>query len=393
MFAHAHHLLSGAQKTAKKCLPFWRVQATEEIAIAHDYLTQRGGAERVVLAMHKAFPEATIYTTLYDPEGTFPEFKDAKIVTSGINRIGLFRHKHRFALPLLPFASSLLKVPARKAIISTTGWAHGFRYAGQSFVYCHSPARWLYLSDQYLGKKKDGVAGIALRTLSPALKLWDQRAAAKSENYVGNSTIIRERIKNVYGKEDVPIFFPPHSVDMDSPAEPIPGLEKFMADGDYFLIVSRLLPYKNIEHAVEAFTRMGKKLLIIGRGPEKDSLLKHAGPTVRIASDLPDAQLCYAYRNCVALLAISHEDFGITPLEAGASGKPVIAFRAGGFLDTVVEGRTGVFIDEPTPELIESAVSSFDPAQWDPQQIRAHVEKFSEERFISQLHEYVAQLG
>ena len=95
MFAHAHHLLSGAQKTAKKCLPFWRVQATEEIAIAHDYLTQRGGAERVVLAMHKAFPEATIYTTLYDPEGTFPEFKDAKIVTSGINRIGLFRHKHR----------------------------------------------------------------------------------------------------------------------------------------------------------------------------------------------------------------------------------------------------------------------------------------------------------
>ena len=135
MFAHAHHLLSGAQKTAKKCLPFWRVQATEEIAIAHDYLTQRGGAERVVLAMHKAFPEATIYTTLYDPEGTFPEFKDAKIVTSGINRIGLFRHKHRFALPLLPFASSLLKVPAQKAIISTTGWAHGFRYAGQSFVF------------------------------------------------------------------------------------------------------------------------------------------------------------------------------------------------------------------------------------------------------------------
>ena len=125
-------------------------QATEEIAIAHDYLTQRGGAERVVLAMHRAFPEATIYTTLYDPEKTYPEFKDAKIVVSPLNKIGVFRRNHRLALPLLPIASSLMKVPAKKTLVSSTGWAHGFNFAGESFIYCHSPARWLYLSEQYL---------------------------------------------------------------------------------------------------------------------------------------------------------------------------------------------------------------------------------------------------
>ena len=123
------------------------------IAIAHDYLTQRGGAERVVLALHKAFPEAPIYTTLYDPEGTYPEFKDCTVITSPLNKISIFRRDHRLALPLLPYFSNKLRVDAEKVVVSTTGWAHGFDMPSRALVYCHSPARWIYLTDQYMGHR------------------------------------------------------------------------------------------------------------------------------------------------------------------------------------------------------------------------------------------------
>ncbi|MDO5750282.1 MAG: glycosyltransferase [Rothia sp. (in: high G+C Gram-positive bacteria)] len=381
----------GAETAIRRYVPLVRPEASEDIAIAHDYLTQRGGAERVVLAMHKAFPEATIYTTLYDPEGTFPEFKDAKIVTSPLNRVSFLRKNHRMALPLLPIASSLLKVPAQRAVVSTTGWAHGFNFAARKFIYCHSPARWLYLSDQYLGEKSTGPVPLLLKTLRPALTAWDKHAASKSSCYVANASVIQQRIHDVYGKE-APVFHPPHSVDINAPVEPLDGLEEFTKDEDYFLIVSRLLPYKNVDKAIEACNATGAKLLVIGRGPEKENLEALAGPTVRIASGVSDAQLRYAYRHCRALLAISYEDFGITPLEAGASGKAVIAYRAGGFLDTIVEGVTGVFIDEPTVEQLSAAIEAFDPDVWDDKAIRAHVDQFSQERFIRRLRDYVAAL-
>ena len=379
-------------RLARRYVPLVKPGATEEIAIAHDYLTQRGGAERVVLAMHRAFPEAPIYTTLYDPEGTFPEFKDAKIITSPLNKIGYLRRNHRMALPILPFASSFLKVPAERAVVSTTGWAHGFNFAGRKFIYCHSPARWLYLSDQYLGEKNTGPVPLLLKTLRPGLVLWDRWAAHRSAVYVANASVIKKRIENVYGKKDVPIFFPPHSIDTTAPVEPIPGLEEFTESDDYFLIVSRLLPYKNVDKAVEACNELSKKLLVIGRGPEKERLEALAGPTVRIASGVSDAQLRYAYRHCLALLAISYEDFGITPLEAGASGKAVIAYRAGGFLDTIQEGKTGMFINQPPVEQLVEALKAFNPDDWDADYIREHVDGFSEARFISRLKTYVQAL-
>lgn len=362
------------------------------LAIAHDYLTQRGGAERVVLALHRAFPEAPIYTTLYNPEGTFPEFEDATIITSPLNRVGLLRRYHRLALPLLPLTASCLKVPAHVAVVSTTGWAHGFKFTGEKLVYCHSPARWLYLRDQYLGdEKKNSVIGVGLRVINPLLRFWDQRAAARSEHYVANSTAIQERIARVYGK-DVPIIFPPYSGGATRVEEPIAGLQEFTAAGDYFLLVSRLMSYKNVDEAIKACNRAGKKLLIIGHGPEKDKLLKLSGPNVRIISGISDEQLCSAYRHCLALLAVSHEDFGITPLEAGASGKPVIAYRAGGYLDTIREGLNGVFIEQPTSEQIEAAIQKFNPAEWDKQAIKNYIARFSEERFIDEIRQAVDEL-
>ena len=355
-------------------------------------MTQRGGAERVVLALHRAFPEAPIYTTLYNPEGTFPEFENATIITSPLNRVGLLRRYHRLALPLLPLTASCLKVPAHVAVVSTTGWAHGFKFTGEKLVYCHSPARWLYLRDQYLGdEKKNSVIGVGLRVINPLLRFWDQRAAARSEHYVANSTAIQKRIARVYGK-DVPIIFPPYCGGATRVEEPIAGLQEFTAAGDYFLLVSRLMCYKNVDEAIKACNRAGKKLLIIGHGPEKDKLLKLSGPNVRIISGISDEQLCSAYRHCLALLAVSHEDFGITPLEAGASGKPVIAYRAGGYLDTIREGLNGVFIEQPTSEQIEAAIRKFNPEEWDKQAIKNYIARFSEERFIDEIRQAVDEL-
>ncbi|MEX3611272.1 glycosyltransferase [Rothia sp. LK2588] len=362
--------------------------ATAELAIAHDYLTQRGGAERVVLSMHQAFPEATIYTTLYDPENTYPEFKDAKIVVSPLNKVAVFRKNHRLALPLLPIASSLLRVPAKKALVSSTGWAHGFNFTGQSYIYCHSPARWLYLTDQYLGDHSGRLATAAIRVLRPALIRWDQWAARKAGPYVANSTTISRRIANVYDKL-ADVIFPPYSVAEDAPEQPIAGLEDFLADGDYFLIVSRLLPYKNVDKAVEAFSGSDKKLLVIGAGPMADELRAMSGENVQFASNISDAELRYAYHHCAALLAVSYEDFGLTPLEVGSFGKPTIALHAGGYLDTITPGLNGSFIDESTPAEIRNAVFNFDAGEWDAAAIKEHMRGFSEERFIRQLRVFL----
>jgi glycosyltransferase involved in cell wall biosynthesis len=369
------------------------VKPGPEIAIAHDYLTQRGGAERVVLAMLRAFPDATIYTTLYHPDDTYPEFRAAKIVTSPLNRIPLFRRDHRLALALLPHASSMLKIPADIVIVSSTGWAHGFHMPGRVFVYCHSPARWLYLTEQYLGRPAwRSPVGWALIALKPFLRWWDGRAARRADRYVANSTVVRQRLKDVYGIE-AEVFHPPHSVDISGESTPVPGVESFIGSGGHFLVVSRLLPYKNVGAAIEAFRGLDERLLIVGAGPLAEDLRKSCPANVRIVAGLSDAQMRWAYSLARAVIAPSYEDFGITPLEAGAWGKPTIALRAGGYLDTILEGRTGMFFDEAAASEIRAAVLRFDSEKWDPETIRSHAAKFSEKIFRDRLRSEVSALA
>jgi glycosyltransferase involved in cell wall biosynthesis len=363
------------------------------VAIAHDYLTQRGGAERVVLAMHRAFPEATIYTTLYHPEGTYPEFRDAKIVTSPLNKVALFRRDHRLALPLLPLASRMLRVRGDVILASSTGWAHGFDMRGKILVYCHSPARWLYLTRQYLGGPAwRSPVGWALTLLKPYLLRWDRRAARRADRYVVNSNVVQQRVKDVYGL-DVEVIHPPHSVDTTGELSPIEGLETFVGEGGHFLIVSRLLPYKNVDKAIEAFRGLQQRLLVIGAGPQLEKLEASRPGNVQIASNVSDAQLRWAYKHCAAVLAPSYEDFGITPLEAGAWGKPTIALREGGYLDTIAEGSTGVFMGDTAPATIREAVAAFRPELWDPQAIIEHAGLFSEDRFRERLQRETRRLG
>lgn len=362
------------------------------IAIAHDYLTQKGGAERVVLALHRMWPDAPIYTTFYDPEGTFPEFKDAHIVTSPLNRVGLLRKDPRRALPLLPLASSLMHVKESVAVVSTSGWAHGFRYNGATLVYCHTPARWVYLLDDYLGEGgRNSIKGRIARVLRPGLQMWDRAAVRRRSRYVANSTVVKERIEDVYGLEGVDLVFPPHSVNTDGPQEPIPGAERLAEDG-FLLSVARLMPYKHVDVAIEAAARAGRPLAVIGKGPEEARLRAMAGEDVVFGQDLTDAQLRWAYAHATALIAASHEDFGITPLEASAWGVPTVALRAGGYLDTIVEGVNGVFVEEPNVDAVAAGVERMLAADWDRDAMRGHADRFSEEAFARQIRALVAEL-
>ncbi|WP_336644147.1 glycosyltransferase [Micrococcus luteus] len=362
------------------------------IAIAHDYLTQKGGAERVVLALHRLWPDAPIYTTFYDAEGTFPEFKDAHIITSPLNRVGLLRKDPRRALPLLPLASSLMHVKEPIAVVSTSGWAHGFRYDGATLVYCHTPARWVYLLDDYLGEGgRDSIKGRIARVLRPGLRRWDRAAVRRRSRYVANSTVVKKRIEDVYGLDGVDLVFPPHSVSTEGPQEPIPGAERLAEDG-FLLSVARLMPYKHVDVAIEAAARAGRPLVVIGKGPEEARLRAMAGEDVVFGQDLTDAQLRWAYAHATALIAASHEDFGITPLEASAWGVPTVALRAGGYLDTIVEGINGVFVQEPTVDAVAEGVGRLLAHDWDRGAMQAHAERFSEVEFGRRIRALVAEL-
>lgn len=361
------------------------------LAIAHDYLTQRGGAERVVLALHRQYPDAPIYTLFYEPDATFPEFRDATIITSPLNRVGVLRRDPRKALPLLPFFASLMKVPAQKAVVSTSGWAHGFRYTGDTVVYCHTPARWIHLLEHYVGGPWwSSAKGIAARVLRPALDRWDRRAQARHAVYIGNSSEVQQRIASVYDRTDVRRIFPPFATEITATdVEPIPGAEKLLGHGPLLLSVARLQPYKNVDYVIRAAQEMDLPLLVIGRGPEEHRLRAMACDRVVFAQDISDAQLRWAYAHAAALVAASFEDFGITPLEASARGVPTVALRGGGYLDTIREGVNGYYVDSPAPESLVQGIQRTLAHSWDRELMKEHAEAFSEQRFMAEIQEQV----
>ncbi|NIL75841.1 glycosyltransferase [Rhodococcus sp. B10] len=360
------------------------------VAIAHDYLTQRGGAEKVVLAMTRAFPGSPVYTTLFEPSTTFPDFAGVDVRTSTLNRIGFLRKNHRLALPLLPFASSSIAIDADVVLTSTSGWAHGFRTSGRKLVYCYSPARWLYESQMYLGESSSALKRVALKALSWPLRRWDRRAAGSADRYLAISTIINKRITDAYGIAST-VLPAPFTVET-SPAEPITDVENWSGGEPFHLCISRLLPYKNVDKVIAAFAGTDHKLVVVGRGPEAERLRKVKSDNVLMLSDLSAGEMTWLYTMCNAVVAASYEDYGLTPIEAGYHGKPSVVLRWGGFLDTVVEGVTGVYFDEPTPEAIRAAVEKLERTSWEPLKIQAHVEQFSEERFAAELIAAVTEI-
>ena len=356
-----------------------------KVVIVHDYLTQRGGAERVVLSMLKAFPGAPLYTSLYEPDGTFPGFRSADVRTLAVDRVRPLRHRHRLALPVLARSFSGLKLSADVVLCSSSGWAHGTNVRGRKIVYCHSPARWLYQTDRYLGDS-GRLAGAAVGVLRPYLLRWDREAARNADRYLTNSTFVAKQVAALYGIEPV-VLPPPFAID--------PSGEARAPDGNvpgYFLCVSRLLPYKNVDAVVSAFRDSPeRRLVVVGTGPEKARLRALASANVRFLDAVSDDELRWLYANCAGVVAASHEDFGLTPLEAAAFGKPAAVLRWGGFLDTVVAGETGVFFDAPRAEAVRTAVAELSAREWDAPAIQSHAQRYSEARFVQRLRDVVAE--
>lgn len=360
-----------------------------KVAIAHDYLTQRGGAERVVLAMARAFPGATVHTTLYDPDETFPEYAGLDVRTSWLNRFSYFRRNHRAALPFLPFAASSMEIDADVVLVSSSGWAHGMRTRGRKLVYCYTPARWLHQSSRYLGDHPGFLESLILFLLRPFLKLWDRRAAHDAAAYIAISNLVQDRIHAAYGLDSTVLPAPwPDTCSHDS--EPMADVERWLGGAPYELCVSRLLPYKNVRSVVAAYAdEPRRRLIVVGRGPEEEALHELAGDNVLFLQNISDGQLAWLYRGCTALIAISYEDFGLTPLEAASFGRPSVVLRWGGFLETQVEGVTAIFVDQPTPAAVRAGLAAVDAATWDAEAIRAHADRYGEDVFVKALHEAV----
>ena len=359
--------------------------AAARVALVHDYLTQRGGAERLMLTLAKAFPGAPLYTSLYEPESTFPGFRELDVRTTGLDRIALLRRRHRLALPLLAPAFSRLRVEADVAVCSSTGWAHGARVTGRKIVYCNTPARWLYQSERYIGERSV-LNRIALFALRRPLLAWDRAAAASADRYVASSRVVRDRIAEAYGIE-AEIVPPAPSLTPDGPAAPVAGLEP-----GFFLCVSRLLPYKNVGAVATAVAGLpAERLVIVGAGPDESRLRRSAPQNVTLLGTVGDAELRWLYASCAAVVAASHEDFGLTPLEAASFGRPAAALRWGGFLDTVQADETGVFFDEPTAGSIRAALIRLRERPWDVDVLRSRAELFSEQRFIEQIRRIVEE--
>ncbi len=354
------------------------------VAIAHDHLVQRGGAERVVATMAEAFPGAPIYTSVYEPSATYPVFKDLDVRPLGLNRLGFFRHDHRRALPLLLALFPQLEVDADVLLCSSAGWAHSVRTTGRKVVYWYSPNRWIHSPKSALGGRL-ALVRLGLEAGRRPLRWWDRSAAATADMHLSDSTVVQGRVRALYGVES-DVLHPPYMLGDDA-EEAIPGIEP-----GFFLVVSRLQPYKNVEAVVSAFGLLPlERLVVVGTGSRLAPMAARAPRNVSFVGDVSDAQIRWAYRNAKALVAAALEDFGLTPVEAAAFGTPTAALRAGGYLDTIDEGRTGVFFSTPEPRVIAEAVRAIAAREWDPEVLAAHANAFSRTSFQRQLVEFVTR--
>lgn len=347
-----------------------------KIALVHDYLVQYGGAERVLENFCEMFPDAPIFTLVYDEKLTRGAFRKRKIRTSFLQKIP-FASSHHRAFPLLmPIAIESLDLRGYDLVLSdSASYAKGALTGADALhiTYCHTPMR--YAWDDCHRHMREFEYSRAARKLMPFgmsyLRLWDRISADRPDIYIANSEFVAGRIRKYYGRT-AEVIHPP--VDIDN---------FHIADGcgDYFLAVGRALPYKRFDILIEAFNHLGYKLKIIGKGPEIDNLRKSAKSNIEFLGYLSDEEASGYYARSKALIFPSEEDFGITPLEAMASGRPVIAYRGGGALETVVEGKTGVFFSAQSPQGIIEAVKDFHPEDFDRREIRKHAERFDRSIF------------
>ncbi|HEY3942136.1 MAG TPA: glycosyltransferase [Acidimicrobiales bacterium] len=356
------------------------------VVIAHDYLTQRGGAERVVLAMARAFPTAPIVTSLYEAPATFSDFAHRQVTTSVLQRSGLLRRHHRLGLPLYAPVFAHTQVDAELVVASTSGWAHGMAATGRRLLYVHNTARWLYQVDDYLRGQRPAVQGLAHLLGSP-LRRWDRAHGRSAELVLANSRTVRDRVAR-HWNVDAEVLYPPHAADVAAPREAVGHIEP-----GYLLVVSRLVAHKQVDVVARAMEHLpGQRLVVVGTGPEARGLRHEAPPNCSFVGSVSDAQLRWLYANCAALVSASREDLGLAALEAMAFGRPVCALRAAGFAETVAEGENGVFFERSEPQQVRDAVVRLSRTPFDAGAIAAHAARFDEQSFARRLQAFADQV-
>jgi glycosyltransferase involved in cell wall biosynthesis len=346
-----------------------------------------GGAERVAEAMHESFPSAPMYTTVALPQSLPQRLRMADIRTSPLQHLPSIERRFRHYFMLYPFAVENFDLSEYDLIFSSSsGYAKGVRRRRNAIhvCYCHTPMRWVWRYDDYVARERFGRLE---RTLLPALlwplKQWDLRAARQPNYYIANSRLVADRIKKIYGRE-AHVIPPPIDVNRFHMSNEI---------DDYYLVLSRLMPYKRIDLAIEACKRLNRRLIVIGDGPDRQRLEKLGDDRIEFLGRQPDKIVNYYAARCRALLFPGEEDFGMAPLEANAAGRPVIAYRAGGAVETVEENVTGVFFDQPSSVSLAEAIEKFEGLRFDQYTLRRHAEKFDRSVFTFRVLQFLGSVA
>jgi glycosyltransferase involved in cell wall biosynthesis len=353
----------------------------------HDWLTGMRGGEKVLAALARLYPEAPIYTLLHVPGSVSPELEARRILTSFVQRLPAAARRYRPYLPLFPAAAESFDLGGFELVISSSHCvAKGVRPAPGALhlCYCHTPMRYVWdRFDDYFGPGRASLPlRLVVRPLAARLRAWDARTASRVHRFAANSAYVAGRIQRYYGRESV-VIPPPVDTAFFTPR---PGPD---APGRYDLVVSALAPYKRLELAFEAYRGSGRRLLVVGSGPEASRLRALAPPEAELVGHVPDRELRELYRGCRAVLMPGVEDAGIVPLEAMACGRPAVVFGEGGGAESVEHGRTGLVFREPNAASLRAAVDALESARFDRLALRARAEAQSEGRFEQRIRTFV----
>ena len=384
------------------------------VILAHDWLTGMRGGERVLEVLCRSFPKAPIYTLIHNPAAVSDVINAHPVLTSWLQRVPGIRQHYRYFLPFFPSAIERLQPMSADLLISTSHCvAKGLPppKGARHLCYCFTPMRYAWLFyEEYFGKNP--LKKMALNPYLDHLRAWDRETCNRVDHFVALSRHVQKRIKTFYGRE-ADVVYPPVNTSFwtPDPAESAGALSAIAlakadprsllreaasagrprASGAYDLIVSALVPYKKIELAVRAYTRLGYPLKIVGTGTQYTRLRRLAGACIEFLGRLDDEHIRDLYRHCRLLVFPGEEDFGIVPVEAQACGRPVVAYGIGGVLETVVDGQTGIFFHAQTKAALLGAIEQAATIRWDPAVIRANAERFSEANFISGLSASIAR--
>lgn len=358
-----------------------------KIALVHDWLNQIGGAEDVLAALVDLYPQSPIYTSIYAPDKMPAFYREWDIRTLWLDRLPRIHDRHQPYLPFYPLGWGGLDLSEYDVVLSNkSGFCHGLR-AGENtthICYCLAPTRYVWNLDAYIAREGLGrTTALALKPLAALLRRWDYAAAQRVDHFIAISTEIQTRISTYYNRDSVIIYPPVDTARFNVEAVP----------GDYYLVVSRLIPYKRIDLAVQAATRLGVPLKVGGSGRDLERLKALAGPTVEFLGYVPDDDLPALMAGCKAFIFPGLEDFGITPVQAQAAGRPVIAYGGGGALDTVIPGETGQHFAEMTVESLMACMEAFDADAYDPVLLREHAARFDTRVFHEQITAYVEKVA